>query len=207
MKLYTLAASPNSLRVTAVAYQVKLPLELVPVDLANREQMTPEFARLNPNNKIPVLVDGDFVLYESGAIMHYLAELKPRSKLVPKDRHARMLMHQWMFWNATNLGPAAQILLFERLVKKLLNLGDPDPNEIRKGEEGMRRFLKVLDEHLRGRDFLVGDGLTLADHHVASTFVHAEAGGYPLSDYGEIRRWTGQMFTSKPWKKALKDMR
>src|SRR5690606_37005555 len=181
MKLYTLAASPNSLRVTAVAYQVKLPLELVPVDLAKGEQRSPEFARLNPNNKIPVLVDGDFVLYESGAIMHYLAELKPRAKLVPKDRQARMLMHQWMYWNATNLGPAAQILVYERLVKKLFGMGEPDPNEIRKGEEGVCRFCRVLNQHLRGRDFLVGDHLPLADHHVVPTFVHAEPDCYPES--------------------------
>lgn len=207
MKLYTFPASPNSLRITAVAYQVRLPLELVPVDLTKREHMTPEFTQLNPNNKIPVLVDGDFVLWESGAIMHYLAELKPRSKLVPREREARMRMHQWMYWNATSLGAAAQFLVFEHLVKGLLHLGEPDPNEIRRGEEGMHRFCKVLNEHLRGRDFLVGDGLTLADHHVASTFVHAEAGRYPLSGYDEVRRWSGQMLTSRPWKKALKDLR
>jgi glutathione S-transferase len=207
MKLYTFPASPNSLRVTAVAYQAGIPLEIVPVDLPKGEHMSPDFIRLNPNHKIPTLVDGDFVLWESGAIMHYLAELKPRSKLVPKDRHQRMHLHQWMYWNGTNFQPAAQILIFERFVKGLLNLGAPDPNEVRKGEEGFHRYAQVLNDHLRGRNFLVGDVATLADHMVASTFVHREAAGYPMGNYAEIQRWIGQMYASKAWKKALKDIR
>jgi glutathione S-transferase len=207
MELYTFPASPNSLRVMAVAYQAGIPIEIVRVDLTKGEHMTPDFLRLNPNHKIPTLVDGDFVLWESGAIMHYLAELKPRSKLVPKDRHQRMHMHQWMYWNGTNFQPAAQILVFERFVKGLLNLGTPDPNEVRKGEDGFHRYAKVLNDHLRGRNFLVGEGVTLADHMVVSTFVHREAAGFPMGNYGEVQRWIGQLLGSKAWKKALKDMR
>ncbi|HEY7841725.1 MAG TPA: glutathione S-transferase family protein [Gammaproteobacteria bacterium] len=207
MKLYTFPASPNSLRVTAVAYQAGIPLEIVRVDLTKGEHMSPDFIRLNPNHKIPTLADGEFVLWESGAIMHYLAELKPRSKLVPKDRHERMRMHQWMYWNGTNFQPQAQILIWERFVKGLFNLGAPDQDQIRKGEEGFHRYAKVLNDHLRGRNFLVGDTVTLADHMIVSVFVPREQAGFPMGNYGEIQRWMGQMFASKAWKKAFKDTR
>ena len=207
MKLYTFPVSQNSLRVVAVANQAHIDLEIVPVDLTKGEQMKPEFLALNPNHKIPTLVDGDFVLWESTAIMFYLAELKPRSKLIPKDRHERTHMYKWITWNLSELSPACVILQFERFVKKLLNLGDPDPNAVAKGEENFHRFAKVLNAHLAGREWLVGDGITLADHHIASSLVHAEASSMPLAGYDHIRSWLARVYGTKAWKKALKALR
>jgi len=207
MKLYTFPVSPNSLRVVAVANQAHIDLEIVPVDLTKGEQMKPEYLAMNPNHKIPTLVDGDFVLWESTAIMLYLAELKPRSRLVPKERNERMHMFKWITWNLAELQPACVTLQFERFVKKLLNLGDPDPKEVEKAEAIFHRYAKVLNEHLAGREWLVGTGITLADHHVASSLVHAEAAAMPLGGYDHIRNWTKRVFETKAWKKALKALR
>jgi glutathione S-transferase len=206
MKLYTFAASPNSLRVTAVAYQLGIELELVPVELGKGEHLKPSFVRLNPNHKIPTLQDGDFVLWESGAIMHYLAKSRPGSDLIPSDLHERMRMQQWMFWDATALGPACGTLLFENFVKGLFKLGDPDAKEIEKAQAAFHRFAKVLDEHLKDREWILDAGLTLADHYVAAAFAHATPGKFPLQDYLEIQRWTGSLFSTPQWKKAFADM-
>ena len=207
MKLYTFPLSQNSLRVVAVTNQAHIDLEIVPVDLAKGEHMKPEYLALNPNHKIPTLVDGDFVLWDSTAIIFYLADLKPRSKLVPKDRHDRMHMYKWVTWNLSEFSPPCGSLQFERMVKKLFNMGDPDANVVAKAEENFHRFAKVLNAQLAGRDWLVGDCITLADHHVASTLVHAEAASMPLAGYDHIRGWRARVYGTKAWKKALKALR
>jgi glutathione S-transferase len=86
MKLYDFAFSPNCRKVRAVAYELEVPLESVPVDLLRGETRTPEFLAVNPNGRVPVLVDGDFVLFESTAIIRYLSA-KRGGRLVPETVH------------------------------------------------------------------------------------------------------------------------
>lgn len=207
MKLYTFPMSPNCLRVVAAANQAGIKLDRVIVDLTKGEQMKPEFIRLNPNHKVPTLVDGDYVLWESTAIMVYLSQSKPDSGLLPSDLRDRMLVLQWMSWNMANFAPACAIFVYENLVKKLLKLGDPDPAAIARATEDFKRFAKVLDDHLKGRDWLVGGKMGLADHHVGSSLVHAQPGGIPVSGFKEIGRWTQALYASEPWTKALAEMR
>ena len=202
MKLYTFPASPNSLRVFAVAHETGQDLELVPVDLSKGEHMKPEFLKLNPNHKIPTLVDGDFVLWESTAIMLYLG-YKAGGKLIPTDPKQRASMHQWISWNTAHLGPACMIFLFENMVKALLNIGTPDAKQLAKGEEEFARFGAVLNDHLKGRKHLVGNSSTIADHHVFASFVHAGGCGLPVAKFPEIQRWSAEMAASAPWQKAL----
>lgn len=204
MKLYTFPASPNSLKVTATAYQVGVDLDLVMVDLGKREQLKPEFGELNPNRKIPTLVDGNFVLWESTAIMFYLAE--KGGAMIPSDMHERMRMHQWISWNLAHMGPACGTLLFERVVKGLLGLGEPDAAAIKQGEGNFHRFAQVLNGHLKGREYLVGDSSSLADYHVVAQFVHSKAAEYPLAEYAEVGRWSAALLGSEPWSRVLADM-
>lgn len=206
MKLYTFPASPNSLKVTATAALLGIQMEQVIVDLGKREQLKPEFVALNPNSKIPTLVDGDFVLWESAAIMLYLAE-KSGKGLLPSDFHERMQMHQWIAWELSHMGPACGTLLFERFVKGLFKLGEPDANAIAQGETNFHRFAKVLNLHLKGRDYVVGKALSLADYHIAAPFVHTRIAKYPLEEYAEIRRWSDAILGSEAWRKALADLK
>ena len=80
---------------------------------------------------------------------------------------------------------------------------DPDPAQLAKGEEEFNRFGTVLNDHLKGRETLVGNSVTLADHAVVSWLVHAEAAGLPLDGYAEITRWSGSILGSAPWQQAL----
>ena len=84
-----------------------------------------------------------------------------------------------------------------------MNIGDPDPAQLVKGAEEFKRFGTVLNDHLKGRETLVGNSVTLADHAVVSWLVHAEAAGLPLDGYAEITRWSGNILGSAPWQEAL----
>ena len=139
MKLYHFPVSPNSRRVLAVIYHLGLDCELEAVDLPGGQQMKPEFLRLNPNHMIPTLVDGDFVLWESNAIMQYLCSKKPGSTLWPADAKAQADINRWQCWGLAHFGGACGIYIYEHLVKKFLNLGDPDPAELKKAEERFHR--------------------------------------------------------------------
>ena len=206
MQLYVFPPSPNSLRCQAVANQLGIELELIPVDFGNPAQTEAEFKALyvaNPNHKIPTLVDGDYTLWESSAIMLYLSWKQPDNNLVPDNLQDRASMSQWLYWSASHWGPACTIFIFENIVKKIMNIGDPDPAQLAKGEEEFNRFGTVLNDHLKGREALAGNSITLADHAVASWLVHAEMMGLPLDGYTEITRWSGNILGSAPWQEAL----
>lgn len=203
MQLYTFPQSHNSLRVTSVAYSIGIDLELVFVDLAKAEQMKPEFLKLNPNHKVPTLVDGDFVLWESSAIMLYLAEKYPEAGLVPDDLHRRMQMHQWLSWDSTQFTPAEHVYIYENRVRKKLGLGEPDAERLAAAEKNFHQYASVLDSHLQGRSWIVGDSCSLADHHVVAPLIHAESCQYPIQAYSEIQRWSEQVFATNAWQRAM----
>ena len=203
MQLYVFPPSPNSLRCQAVANQLGIELELITVDLQSGAQMNAEFVALNPNHKIPTLVDGDFVLWESSAIMIYLCRKKPVNSLIPEDLQEQARAVQWMSWNAAHWGPTCGIFTFENLVKKFLNMGAPDPAQLAQGQQEFSRYGTVLNDHLKGRDMLVGSTATVADHAVASWLVHAEGAGLPLDNYAEIVRWSESILGSAAWQDAL----
>jgi len=94
-------------------------------------------------------------------------------------------------------------LTFERLVKKLTNQGDPNPAEVVRGEVQFHKFAKVLNAHLTGRKWLVGNDLTIADFAVGAPMVTAEPAEYPVGQYSEINRWYGAIAALPAWKKAL----
>src|SRR6185295_3062325 len=150
MKLHVAPPSPRAVKVLAVARHLELDFELCPVDLLNSAHLRPEFAALNPNKKMPVLEDDGFVLWESNAITQYLAAKGPASRLLPSDPAARADVSRWQFWESAHWDPACATLIFERLLKKLFGQGDPNPAEVEKGEEAVRRFGGVLNTSLAG---------------------------------------------------------
>jgi glutathione S-transferase len=202
MKLYHMPVSPNSRRVLAVAYHLGIPLDLEELDLPQGEHLRPSFIKLNPNHKVPTLVEGDFVLWESAAIMLYLAGKKPGNTLWSGDPRVQADIYRWLFWNTANWGPACGIFIYEHLVKKFINQGPADPAELKKGEDQFHRFATVLDDHLQERDWLVGNNLTLADYAVGSVLDLAEAAQMPVEKYHHTRRWYGNIEKQDAWKKS-----
>lgn len=202
MKLYAFPPSPNVRKVQAVAQQLGIELEMQVVNLPEGEHRKPEFLKVNPNGMIPTLQDGDFILWESNAIMQYLAGKKPGNALWPSDERARADVTRWQFWDVAHWGPTCVTFIWQNMVKKLLNLGDPDPAALKEGAEKMERFGGVLDSHLANRDFIVGKNATLADFSIASYLAYAVPAKMPLEKFENIRRWNAGLDKIEAWKKT-----
>jgi len=202
MKLYVFPPSPRAIKVLAVAHHLGLAFEPVLVDLTKGDQKAPEFLRLNPNGRMPVLQDDDFVLWESDAIIQYLADKKP-GQLMATDIQGRALVAQWLAWDIFDWDSACAMLLFENLVKKLLTGAAADPVRVKEGEEKFVKAATILDAQLAGRGFVLGNALSVVDFALAAPLHYAQACNFPLAPFENIQRWYARVGTIDAWKKAL----
>jgi len=206
MKLYGFPASPNTWKVRALAAHLKTPLEFELVDLLQGAQHAPAYLALNPTGRTPVLVDGDFKLWESNAILQYLANKNP-TPLYPSDARGRADVARWQCWDLAHWGAqACQPLIFENLVKKFVNMGSPDTAALAKANEAFDREAKMLDAHLAKQKFLVGEALTIADFSVAAPLFHAEGARIPLGSYANVRGWFQRVSTLPCWGETAPQM-
>jgi glutathione S-transferase len=202
MKLYYHPMSPNVRRVRLAAAVLGLELEEQLVDFSKGEHKAPTFLALNPNGALPVLVDGDFALSESRAIMQYLASKKPESGLLPTDERGRADVTRWQFWDAAHWAPALAAIAFERIIKGMMNLGAPDTAKIEENLKSFRRWGAVLNGHLEGKTYVVGNKLTVADLTLASSLMYAKQSEVPVSEFGNVEAWFGRIVALDGWKKT-----
>jgi glutathione S-transferase len=199
MKLYGFAGSPRTWKVRAVASHLGIPLEYKNLDFAKGETRTSEYLALNPTGRTPTLVDDDFVLWESDAIMQYLASQKPNS-LWPDDPRTRADIMRWQNWQSAHWGSdACMPLLFQRLVKTISHLGPPDDAVVAKATEAFNKESAVVDAHLAKRDWLVGAGPTLADFTVGSYLFYANESKLPIGPYKHVGRWFERLSALPCW--------
>ena len=144
MKLYFHPLSGNSRRVLLVAEHLHVPLERVVVDLTKHEQRGEAHRARNPTGRVPVLDDDGFVLWESRAIMQYLADTTPGQTLLPTDARGRADVNRWLSWCTAHMAPANTILVQENFVKPLR--GEPTvAAEVARGEALFADAVQVLD--------------------------------------------------------------
>lgn len=201
MKLYTLGLSPNAVRVRAVINELGLDVDLVEVNFRDQKEKNDTLLPNNPNSKVPVLVDGDFALWESRAINAYLAALKPEAGLYPNDLRKRAIVDQWSYWHANHLGPAMQKVSFERFMKPKFGMGQTDEAAAEAGLKETVQFLKILDGHLAGREWVAG-ALSIADFNIASTFLYRAVIGISLDATPNVAAWIARMEARPSWQKA-----
>lgn len=202
VKLHAFPMSPRGFKVLAVANHLGLDYEFCFCDLTKGDQKQAWFTAINPNQRMPALEDGDFTLWESNAIVQYLASKRPGA-LSPTDVQGAADITRWLFWESTTWDPACAILAFERIVKPFFSGEAPDANEV---ERGLREFAfaaGVLEGHLAGRDYVCGDALSLADFSIASGLIIADRAQYPLEAYPEIRRWGARMAELPAWRAVM----
>jgi glutathione S-transferase len=202
MKLYHNPLSPNVRRVRLTAAVLGITLEEKQLDFTKGEHKNPEYLALNPNGAVPTLVDGDFVLTESRAIMQYLASKKPESGLLPKDEAARADVARWQFWDASHFSPQMGTLGFEKIVKAMMGLGEPDAAKVNDALTNFRRFAGVLDKRLQGKSYLVGNALTIADLTVASSLMYAKQTDAPVAEFKNLQAWFSRISDLDGWKKT-----
>jgi glutathione S-transferase len=201
MKLYGFPPSPNTRKVLALAAHIGVPIELQMVDLTKGKSRTPDFLEINPNGRTPVLEDGDFRLWESNAILQYVAG-KKKNDVWPDDLRMRADITRWQCWQLAQFNEGCAGLTFQRVVKPLVGLGAPDPVVVAKSEEAFHRDAKVLDGHLAKGKYLVNDQLTLADFAVAALLTYAEPAKMPLEGYKNVRDWRSRMEAVPAWKQT-----
>ncbi|MGH8282197.1 MAG: glutathione S-transferase family protein [Gammaproteobacteria bacterium] len=198
MKLYYSPLSSNSFKVRVAAALLDIPLDLHNVELPKGEQRRPEYLAINPMGKVPVLVDGEFVLPESAAIMIYLAESKPGKTLYPAERHASAEVNRWLFWAANHWAPAIGALAFEKVLKPRFFHGEPDVAQIKRQEDLIQGFAKVLDGQLTKRQWVAGNTLTLADVAIAAAFTSPVQ--LPISSWPHIASWLERVRALPAWR-------
>ena len=163
IQLYSLP-TPNGVKVSIALEELGLPYEPHRVNFDTQDQMTPAFLSLNPNNKIPAMIDPDgpggkpLGLFESGAILMYLAE--KTGKLIPQDAAGRYETLQWIMFQIGGVGPMfGQLGFFHKFAGK--DYDDKRPRDRYVAES--KRLLAVLDKRLEGRNWIMGDEYTIAD--------------------------------------------
>ena len=202
MKLYMNAMSPNVRRVRLTAAVLGLEIEEKSVDFTKGEHKSPELLALNSNGAVPTLVDGDFALFESRAIMQYLASKKPDSGLLPKDERARAEVTKWQFWDASHFSANLGTLAFQRVMKPMFGMGEPDAAKVDEAVAAIKRFGAVLDKHLEGKTWVVGDSMTIADLTLASSLMYAKQADAPIAEFKNIQAWFGRITELDAWKKT-----
>lgn len=192
MKLYTFSLSPNCQKVDALAREVGLPLELVALNLFKGEAKTKAMLAKNPNGKLPILEDGDFVLWESSAMLPYVAAKAGREDLSPTAPRQRAEVDRWMAWSSIHFAPAVRKVAFERVVKKLAGLGAPDEAAVKEGTVAFAEVARVLEASLPENGYVCGV-LTIADFQLAPYAALTASCGLDVTPYPKVRAWLDRM--------------
>ena len=184
--------APNGHKVQILVEELGIPYTLVPIDITKGEQHTPVYRAINPNTKIPAIIDdepldggGPITIFESGAIMLYLAEKTRR--FIPAEPRRRIEMLQWLFWQVGGLGPMmGQAQHFFRYAPS------PVPYAIERYQKETRRLLTVLDQRLAGRDYLCDD-YSITDMACFPWVRIHKYTGVGLDDFANVQAWYGRV--------------
>lgn len=192
MKLYY-AETMNPRKVCALAKHLGSPVEYHRIELAAGEHKGPEHIARNPNGLVPVLVDQGRSIWESSAILVHLA-FKSGSEMWPmRDPDKQVEVVRWLAWEAAHWAPAAGAFYFERIIKPMFGLGEPDTAALDKKVKPVQRLAKVLEQRLAINRFLAGNTMTIADFAVGVLFCQADQMGLPVADFRSVARWHDEL--------------
>ena len=192
LKVYADPITVNSRKVLAGLDLIAAPFELVQIDYLAGGHKTTEFLAINPNGALPAVVDGDFALTESNAILQYAADVQGADQYYPTDLKQRADIHRWMLWEAATWFPSCYVYFVENVAKPLLFGAQPDAAVIEKEAPNWHRLAGILDGRLAKSKWLAGDSVTIADIAVAAP-MHAHSMQHlPLDDHPHLMRWMTQ---------------
>lgn len=178
--------SPNGQKVAIAVEEMAIPYRITFVDITRGAQFDPAFLKVSPNNKIPAMIDhdapgGPLPLFESGAILQYLADKSGR--YLPKEPHARYTVLQWLFWQVGGLGPmAGQAHHFREFAPEKVPYG------IKRYTDEVNRLYGVMDRQLARTEFIAGE-YSIADMAAWPWIVHHPKQGQRLEDFPHLHRW------------------
>jgi len=189
MKLYEFAPT-RSIRARWTLQELGVDFEAVTVNLPAGEHRAPEFLAINPAGRVPALTDGDVVLTESVAICLYLADKYPAKQLAPDDVRQRAELHRWLLFTATELEqPLWRIARNTFLYPEQ----ERQPKDVELARREFKQMAAVMEAHMKGREFVVGDTVTVGDFVLAYTldWAHMES---LLDEYPALRAYVDRMY-------------
>jgi len=192
----------NPRKACAVARYLEAPVEFKRIDLGKGEQKSPAFLAINPNGKVPALVDGGARLWEANAIMCYLAKAMG-SELWPSDTAGQIELVRWLSWNSEHFTRHAGSLYFQHLIRPRLLGQPPDAKAVAEATGFFKQFAGVLNDHLAGRKYLIAERLSLADFAVAVTLPYAGEAKIPLASFPAIERWHARLNELPAWRQPF----
>jgi len=188
MKIYGDVHSGNCYKLKLLCSLLSIQHEWIAVDILKGESQTPEFLRLNPNGKIPLLVtDEGECLAESNAILFYLAR---NSDLLPQDALQQARVLQWQFFEQYSHEPYIAVA---RFIARYLGMPEHRKVEYERKQAGGNQALAVMEDKLKTSSFLVGDECTIADISLYAYTHVADEGGFDLSSYPAISQWLARI--------------
>jgi glutathione S-transferase len=198
--LYNMPESPHARKVRLLAAELGIPLELVDRDPRIGETRVPDYLALNPNGRVPTLVEDGFALWESPAILKYLAAKHPKRGLNGASPQDQAHVDQWLFWWVGGAEAAMERLFWERIIKpKVLKMGGNDPNIMADAYARLARFLPVLDRQLEGREYVIGP-LSIADFVIGARLDRGpDYLDIDLSPYKNINAWLERLRAKPYW--------
>ena len=198
IKLYDFVSSPNCQRVKIALNEKGLPYETVLVDIRKGEQKKPEFLKLNPYGKVPVIVDGEAALFESCVINEYLEEKYPHPPLMPKDPYKRGRIRVLIDYGLNYIQPQYWALRGEFMKKE----GAPDSAVVDEMQQALRGLLQYLEDEIGDKPYFMGD-FTLLDVALATRFLRMESFGVlPTPSLPRLGAWLQRM-KERPSVKAI----
>ena len=199
MKLYAIVGSPNSRKVLAVINHLGIDVDIEYLELFAGDTKKPTYEALNPNTMVPTLVDGNLKLWESNAINQYLCDKSQDNCLFPYDFTIRADIVRWQCWELAHFNQAFGTLAFEAVAKpNFMGMqGDQAVIDWSKGQ--LNRFATVLNNHLQGRIFMVGDSITLADYAIIHAEFFKEAVPFDWSSFPHLNDYFDRMRQSPSW--------
>jgi glutathione S-transferase len=201
--LYDMQDSPHARKVRLLAAELGITLDCVSCDPRTGETRSPDYLALNPNGKVPTLKEDGFVLWESPAILKYLAAKQPERGLGGTDAKQAALIDQWLFWWGCGPEAAIDALAWEMLIKpRVLDQPGNDPGIIADAHRRIDRFLPVLDRQLADRDYIIGP-LSIADFAIGPRFDRAPTLlKFDVAPYGNIAAWHERLRAKPYWATA-----
>ena len=199
MKLYAVVGSPNCRKVRAAINHLGIDVEIEYLDFFTGDLESADYLGLNPNAMVPTLQDEEFVLWESNAIMQYLANLVPGNSLFPHDVQVRADITRWQCWELAHYNKAFGVLALEAIAKPTYMQMEGDPAIIAWAGQELARFAKVLEGHLENREYAVGDDVTLADYSLIHIEAFKEAIPFDWSPYPNVNAYYQRIAALPYW--------
>ena len=185
IKLYDHPLSGNSYKVRLLLSHLNVDYQKEFVDLFNGKHKTADFTKLNPNQKIPVLVDDDYIIWESNAILMYLAKKYFPNEYISDNPEEFGLITQWLIFGKTSIDP---YLAVSRYFVKFLGEGNYDENQLNSLQSQGNNMLKILDRHLSKNDFLATN-YSIADMACYPYVVLSDEGGFDITKFPYVENW------------------